>query len=212
MADRPSRRLADPSTGRPLPPRALGGPELSEAGDPRDQLFAWLKRPDNPYFAPSFVNRVWAAYFGAGLVDPVDGFSVANPPSNARLLDALSADFIAHGFDIRRLERMILDSRAYRRSSVPAEGASDDRAYLARSSPRPLMAEVLVNVLNDALGVPGDFGRRRPAGIEGHRGGHEPGGLARSWPGSSGSSAARSGPRPATASGPSSPPCPRPSS
>ena len=48
--------------------------------------------PTIPYFAPSFVNRVWAAYFGAGLVDPVDGFSVANPPSNARLLDALSTE------------------------------------------------------------------------------------------------------------------------
>ena len=164
VADRPARQLADPSTGQPLSPRALGGPGITEAGDPRDQLFAWLKRPDNPYFAPSFVNRVWAAYFGVGLVDPVDGFSVANPPSNARLLDALSADFVEHGFDIRRLERMILGSRAYQRSSVPPEGATDDRAYLAHSSPRPLMAEVLVDVLNDALGVTGDFGDDAPPG------------------------------------------------
>jgi Protein of unknown function (DUF1549)/Protein of unknown function (DUF1553) len=164
LADRPMRQLADPATGHPLSPRALGGPEISEAGDPREQLFAWLKRPDNPYFAPSFVNRVWAACFGSGLVDPVDGFSVANPPSNARLLDALSADFIAHGFDIRRLERMILGSRAYQRSSTPAEGATAERAYLARSSPRPLMAEVLVDALNDAVGVSGNFGRDAPPG------------------------------------------------
>jgi Protein of unknown function (DUF1549)/Protein of unknown function (DUF1553) len=164
VADRPSRRLLDPASGQSLTPRALGGPEFSETGDPRDQLFAWLKRADNPYFAPSFVNRAWAAYFGVGLVDPVDGFSVANPPSNARLLDALSADFIAHGFDIRRLERMILSSKAYQRSSVPVEGAADDRAYLACSSPRPMMAEVLVDVLNDALGVAGDFGPDAPRG------------------------------------------------
>ena len=164
VADRPSRRLADPSTGQPLPPRALGGPEIAEAGDPREQLFDWLKRPDNPYFAPSFVNRAWAAYFGAGLVDPVDGFSVANPPSNARLLEVLSGDFIASGFDIRRLERMILASRAYRRSSGLAEGATDGRGDLARSSPRPLMAEILVDALNDALGVPGDFGPDVPKG------------------------------------------------
>jgi hypothetical protein len=158
VADRPSRQLADPTTGRPLAPRALGGPEVSDAGDPREQLLAWLRQPDNPYFAPSFVNRAWAAYFGTGLVDPVDGFSVANPPSNARLLDTLAADFIGHGFDIRRLERMILDSRAYQRSSAATDWAADDRAYLARSSPRPLMAEVLVDVLNDSLGVSGDFG------------------------------------------------------
>jgi hypothetical protein len=162
VADRPSRRLSDPGTGQVLAPRALGGPEFPEASDPRERFFDWLKQSDNPYFAPSFVNRVWAAYFGTGLVDPVDGFSVANPPSNSRLLDALSTDFIANGFDIRRLERMILSSRAYRRSSGPAEWATDGRASLARSTPRALMAEVLVDALNDALGVPGDFGPDAP--------------------------------------------------
>ena len=128
---RSSRRLADPDTGRPLAPAASGGPELPEGGDPRERLFAWLTRPDNPYFARSFVNRVWAVYFGAGLVDPVDGFSVANPPSNPRLLDALAADFVAHGYDIRRLERTILNSRAYQRSSEPVAGNLDDRGNFA---------------------------------------------------------------------------------
>ncbi len=163
-ADRPSRRLADPSTGRPLPPKAPGGPEIAEAGDPRAALFDWLKRPDNPYFAPSFVNRAWAAYFGAGLVDPVDGFSTANPPANAPLLAALSADFVAQGFDIRRLERMILTSRAYGRSSGAAGGAPEGRETPAVATPRALMAEVLVDALNDALGVPGDFGADAPRG------------------------------------------------
>jgi hypothetical protein len=161
----PSRRLADPATGRSLAPRALGGPELDTAeGDPRESLFAWLTTPDNPYFARSFVNRVWAVYFGAGLVEPVDGFSVANPPTNPRLLDALANDFVAHGYDIRRLERTVLNSQAYQRSSAPTEGNLDDHGNLARSRPRPLMAEVLVDALNDALGVPGEFGPDAPPG------------------------------------------------
>ena len=164
LSERPSRRLADPATGRPLAPRALGGPELPASGDPRKALFAWLTQPDNPYFARSFVNRVWAAYFGVGLVDPVDGFSVANPPSNARLLDALAADFVTHGYDIRRLERKVLTSRAYQRSSEPDEGNLDDRGNFARAEPRPMMAEVLVDALNSALGVAGDFGPDAPKG------------------------------------------------
>jgi Protein of unknown function (DUF1553)/Protein of unknown function (DUF1549) len=161
---RSTRRLTDPDTGQPLAPRALGGPELEDANDPRERLFEWLVQPDNPYFARSFVNRVWAVYFGIGLVDPVDGFSVTNPPLNAPLLDALAADFVAHGFDIRRLERMVLNSRAYQRSSEPVAGNLRDHGYFARSIPRPLIAEVLVDALDAALGTPGHFGEDAPKG------------------------------------------------
>jgi Protein of unknown function (DUF1549)/Protein of unknown function (DUF1553) len=164
VSARPSRRLADPATGRPLAPKALGGPELSASGDPRERLFAWLTEPDNPYFARSFVNRVWAVYFGVGLVDPVDGFSVANPPSNARLLDTLSAGFVAQGYDLRKLERSILNSRAYQRSSEPCDGNLDANGNFARAEPRPMMAEVLVDALNASLGVAGDFGPDAPKG------------------------------------------------
>src|SRR5262249_1660603 len=110
--------LADPATGRGLKPKALGGPVIEGDGDPREDLFRWLTGPDNPYFARSFVNRVWAPYFGAGLVEPVDNFSAANPPSNDRLLDALAADFTRSGYDIRRLERTVLTSRTYQLSTV----------------------------------------------------------------------------------------------
>jgi hypothetical protein len=164
VSNRTSRRLADPDTARPLAPRALGGPELPEDGDPRERLFDWLVTPDNPYFARSFVNRVWAVYFGTGFVDPVDDFSVTNPPSNSRLLDALASDFVAHGYDIRRLERMVLSSRAYQRSSSPVAGNLDDRRNFARSMPRPLMAEVLVDALDAALEVAGEFGPDAPKG------------------------------------------------
>jgi hypothetical protein len=164
LSERPSRRLVEPATGLPLAPRALGGPEFPAGGDPRERLFSWLTRPDNPYFARSFVNRVWAAYYRVGLVEPVDGFSVVNPPSNGRLLDALAADFVANGYDIRRLERTILRSRAYQRSSEPNGANLDAPGSLARSVPRTLRAEVLVDVLNTALGVPGDFGADGPMG------------------------------------------------
>jgi hypothetical protein len=164
VSARPSRRLADPATGRPLAPKALGGPELSASGDARERLFAWLTETDNPYFARSFVNRVWAVYFGIGLVDPVDGLSVANPPSNARLLDALSTGFVAQGYDIRKLERSILNSRAFQRSSQPCDDNLDDHGNFARAEPRPMIAEVLVDVLNASLGVAGDFGPDAPKG------------------------------------------------
>src|SRR5262249_20575150 len=110
-----NRTLPDPDTNRALPPKALGGPviEAEKGQDPRAVLFDWLHAPDNPFFARSFVNRVWAHYFGVGLVDPVDNFSLANPPSNEKLLNALAKDFVEHRYDIRHLERTVLASRAY---------------------------------------------------------------------------------------------------
>src|SRR5690606_34721111 len=50
--------------------------------DPRNRVAEWLRRPDNPYFARAIVNRVWAHYFGRGIVDPPDDLSPLNPPSH----------------------------------------------------------------------------------------------------------------------------------
>src|SRR5262249_52749774 len=111
----PVNGLFAPDTNRPLPPKALGGPKINagKGEDERVALFNWMRSPDNPYFARSFVNRVWGHYFGVGLVDPVDDFSLGNPPSNEPLLDALARDFVEHHYDIRQLERTILQSRTY---------------------------------------------------------------------------------------------------
>src|SRR5262249_16950423 len=106
IGDPRSRRMVHPDTGLTLRPKAPGGPELDDANDARAALFEWMVRPDNPFFARAFVNRIWAHYFGVGLVHPVDDFSQANPPSNERLLDALAREFVEHHYDIRHLERI----------------------------------------------------------------------------------------------------------
>ena len=80
-----------------LPPKALGGPEIHVRAAARtcaSTCSSGCVRPDNPFFARSFVNRIWGHYFGVGIVDPVDDFSLANPPSNDKLLDALAKDFV----------------------------------------------------------------------------------------------------------------------
>ena len=165
VAERPARRLDNPTiAGKAQDPKALGGPMISLEGDPRAALVSWMTRADNPYFARAFANRVWAVYFGSGIVNPVDGFSVANPPSNERLLDSLALAFTRSGYDIRYLERMILRSQAYQRSSNPAEGNLDDRGNFARAMPRKMMAEVMVDTLDDAVGVPRTFGSDAPNG------------------------------------------------
>lgn len=152
---RPTGMLSHPDTGGQLAPKALGEVVLKyKAGeDPRVPLMEWMRSPENPFFARSFVNRVWGHYFGMGIVNPVDDFSLANPPSNDKLLDALAADFLKGKFDIRAIEKRILMSRTYQLSSTPNETNKFDKINYARSYIRPMMAEVVVDVLNAALGL-----------------------------------------------------------
>lgn len=150
--------LRHPDTNAPLPVRPPGGPDLLPAArqmpsdDFRDELADWMAKPDNPYFAANFANRVWAHYFGVGIVNPVDNFAVGNPPSNPVLLKALAAEFVAKKFDIRAFEKFVLTSAAYSRSSVPSVNNSDDDRHFSRYIPHPLMAEIAADVVADAIG------------------------------------------------------------
>jgi hypothetical protein len=147
-------------------PRTLGGPGIKfEPGkDPREDLFTWMRSATNPFFARSFVNRIWGHYFGIGIVHPVDDFSLANPASNDKLLDALAQDFIKSGYNIRKLERTILLSRTYQLSSVTNATNRFDTNNYSHSYVRPLMAEVVVDVINDALGTKESFKTEAPEG------------------------------------------------
>ncbi|MEM0969164.1 MAG: DUF1553 domain-containing protein, partial [Verrucomicrobiota bacterium] len=164
LETRRPQSLKDPKSNQPLPPAALGGPSLESQNDYREAFFEWLVSPDNPFFARSFVNRVWAHYMGPGIVEPVDDFSAANPPSNTELLDAMAEDFVASAFDLRHLERQILNSQAYQLSAIPNESNATDKRNYARKYPRPMMAEVVVDVVNAALDAKDEFPKDAPKG------------------------------------------------
>lgn len=168
VVDRAARMKPNPATNRVPTPRTLGGPEVTikPGVDARVQLADWLTTKENPFFARSFTNRVWAHYFGIGLVNPVDDFSLANPPTNPRLLDRLAKEFTDTGFDLRKLEKAILMSRAYQTSAKPNASNTFDRMNFARSYVRPLMAEQVVDVLNAALAVDEAFGTEAPSGYK----------------------------------------------
>ena len=147
--------LLQPRTGRPQPPAPLDGPPLpiTDAGDRREPLARWLTSPENPYFTRSIVNRVWANFFGMGLVESVDDLRATNPASNERLLAGLCRHTVEHGYELKSLMRLILLSETYRRSSTPLPENQDDRKWFARAYPRRLMAEVLSDAISDVTGV-----------------------------------------------------------
>jgi hypothetical protein len=138
-------------TGRAGQLRLLGDEaRLASGEDPRRLVMDWLRRRGNPYFARALVNRVWANYFHAGLVEPVDDLNRANPPSNPELLDYLARDFIEHGYDLKRLHRLITSSDAYQRSWKPNETNRLDRRNYSRAVPRRMPAEVVYDALAQA--------------------------------------------------------------
>ncbi|HEX5176811.1 MAG TPA: DUF1549 and DUF1553 domain-containing protein, partial [Chthoniobacteraceae bacterium] len=154
--------LVQPLTGKPQPPRPLDGERLplDAGGDRRIALVEWLTSPDNFYFKRSIVNRIWANFFGVGLVENVDDIRASNPASNERLFSA-AADFLAsHRFDLKALMREILQSETYQRSSVPVAGNETDTRFHSRYYPRRLMAEVLHDAIAQAAGVPTVFKTR----------------------------------------------------
>lgn len=89
----------------------------------RGQLAGRLTAPDNPAFARTAVNRVWALMLGRGLIHPLDMDHPGNPPSHPELLDLLAAEFVAHGYDVKWLLREIARTKTYQRSSAaPSQG------------------------------------------------------------------------------------------
>ena len=140
--------------GRVVSAKVLGGEEVSIAGvdDPRGPLMEWLRSKDNPYFARAFVNRVWANYFGVGIVAPTDDMNLANPPSNAALLDYLADGLVDHDFDMKWLHREIIGSLAYQRSWQVNETNRLDERNFSRALIRRLPAEVLIDAVTLATG------------------------------------------------------------
>lgn len=157
--------ILHPRLGVPMPPRPLDGVPMTAGAreDRRVYLAKWLTSPSNTQFARTVVNRVWANLFGRGLVHPMDDLRFTNPASNEPLLDALSADFVKGGFDVKALVRTIMSSATYQRSAdTTPENVKDDRFY-SHYLTRRLPAEVILDAFSQVTGVPETF-KGYPAG------------------------------------------------
>ncbi|MBI1371472.1 MAG: DUF1549 domain-containing protein [Phycisphaera sp.] len=137
--------------GRVLTPKVLGGDEIVQSyADARTPLMEWLRSAENPYFARAWVNRVWANHFGRGLVAPADDMNLANPPSNAAVLDYLADGFRSHGYDMKWLHREILNSDTYQRSWMTNDTNRLDERNFSRAIIRRLPAEVTWDAIAQA--------------------------------------------------------------
>jgi hypothetical protein len=127
-------------------------PNLTGERRPREALADWMTAPSNAYFARAAVNRIWAHFFGTGIVDPIDDFDESNPPSHPQLLDAMANDFVQQKCDVKFLIRAICASRPYQLSSLQTDPRQLDRRFFARAAVKGLTAAELAASLAQAVG------------------------------------------------------------
>ena len=136
-------------------PRIVAGRQVKPfaRGSGRLELAQAIVRPDNPLTARVMVNRIWQHHFGAGLVrTPSDFGTRAEPPTHPELLDWLARQFIATGWSIKAIHRLILSSAVYQQAGAPPNAQDADNRLLARFPRRRLDFEQLRDALLCASG------------------------------------------------------------
>ena len=147
-------RLGGADDGAIVPPRFLDGDRPGSRGDSRrDQLAEWITSPKQPQFAKATSNRVWAQFFGRGLVHPMDDLAEHNPASVPAVLDDLAEGFIDSGYDLKFLIRTITRTRVYRLSSLPSRNNAEDESLFSKSYLRRLSAEQLLASAVNSTGI-----------------------------------------------------------
>jgi len=157
--------------------------QLSPDRDPREVFADWLLAPGNPWFARCIANRVWSWFLGRGIIHEPDDIRPDNPPRNPELLAHLERELVASKYDLKRLFRLILNSKTYQLSSVyrqhPAGsrqdgggtasvplakgsrqdggGTADAEANFAYYPVRRLDAEVLIDALCQITGTTEEY-------------------------------------------------------
>ncbi len=171
VVDRATGEVLHERTSQPTPPKfpyelvgqvsnlpVKQGEPAGQVGNlphkPRRMEFAdWLTSRDNPYFAKSYVNRLWGYLFGVGIIEPIDDIRAGNPPTNPELLDYLTQEFLASNFDVRHVMRLICKSRTYQLSVESNPFNVDDKINYSHAQPRRLPAEVLFDTVHRATGT-----------------------------------------------------------
>jgi len=142
---------------RPNPLPAVMGFDTTKYPRNRLGLALWTVSKDNPLTARVFVNQMWQEFFGRGIVKSSADFGMQGDlPTHAELLDWLAADFMEHGWNIKRLVKQLVLSATYRQSAKvsPEKLAKDpDNQLLSRGPRNRLAAEFIRDLVLSSSGL-----------------------------------------------------------
>ena len=151
---KPGDKLSPEWTLKNLMPDELPPGFVPPNADSRTHLAALITAPQNERFAEVMVNRIWHRYFSRGLAEPLHDWEKAKI-THPDLLKWLAREFISHGYDVKHVVRLILNSQAYQRQS---HTDADANRLFAAQAKRRLSAEQLVDSLFTAYGKDFDTG------------------------------------------------------
>ncbi|NBV44500.1 MAG: DUF1549 domain-containing protein [Planctomycetia bacterium] len=145
-------------------PRVLWGevPSGAAGADGREHFAAWLTARDNRQFARTIANRLWKKVMGVGLVNPVDDFRAANPPSHPELLEHLTDLVLDLDFDLREYLRVLVSTATFARRAVPHDPTVDSPFAFTGPALKRMTAEQLWDsILTLVATDPEDYQRPR---------------------------------------------------
>jgi len=147
----------DKETGLLQPDVPAVLPSLSGNSRSRLDLARWIVSKENPLTARVTVNRVWMRYFGRGLVETENDFGTqGSHPTHPELLDWLANEFMASGWSMKHLHKLIVTSATYRQASIrrPELDAADPRnLLLGRQNRLRVDAEIIRDIGLSASGL-----------------------------------------------------------
>jgi hypothetical protein len=148
-------KIAIPGTNDTVLVHYLDGtaPKAKVNGSSRATLAAWITANDNPYMAKALVNRLWAYFFGIGIVEPFDEMSEQNPASHADILAELAREFQRHGYDLKFVMRAITLSETYQRASQRGKASQEDNRLFTNMAVRGLTGDQMLDSIIQATGL-----------------------------------------------------------
>lgn len=157
--------VADPTKkGTMMVPTFLNGSKLEQGKsdlERRTELAGVVTSRDNPWFAKAYVNRVWGRMIGRGFCEPVDDIGAGNEPQLREVHKALTAHFIASGFDAKNLFRTIANSRIYQQRLADSSSTADKAYAVARTT--KLRGDEVFQSLVTAIELPNVTPPKTPA-------------------------------------------------
>lgn len=135
--------------------------DLYRESDLRQELARMVTSPRNPYFARAFVNRIWAELNGRGFVEPLDNFSEFQALKHPQTVEYISREFIASGYDLKALIKMIMLTKTYSRGHLDTDASQTQIEVAGKNFTASPVRRMIGESIYDSVVQAGHVGEKK---------------------------------------------------